>query len=88
MNGLDERKRDSEVPRSENMIQYAFNKFNQLDEGNPRESIQTALRNYQILNKAVEKYQKENNKEKVNPQTPIVTADDVKREMYRESLER
>ena len=83
MNGLDERQRDSEVPKSENMIQYAFNKFNQLDEGNLKESILTALNNYKTLNQAVLEYKAEKSKEKVNPQTPIVTAQDIIDEMYR-----
>lgn len=82
MSNLDERRRDGSVPKSENMIQYAFTKYNSM--GNVMESIKTTPRIYREVHQARESY-KEAKKEaqKQNEQTPVVTAQDIKDEMYR-----
>ena len=79
MSNLDERRRDPNTPRGENMVQYAFNQYNKT--GDTLESMKATPRTVQ---QAKEKYREA--KEKLqgkNEQTPIVTAQDIKDEMYR-----
>ena len=82
MSNLDERRRDASVPKSENMIQYAFDKYNSM--GNIMESIKSTPRIYREVQQARENYEEAKEaRQNQNEQTPIVTAQDIKDEMYR-----
>ncbi len=82
MSNLDERKRDSNMPKSENMIQYAFNKYNSM--GDIMESIKSTPRIYREVQQARENYrQAKEERQNQNEQTPVVSAQDIKDEMYR-----
>lgn len=82
MSNLDERRRDSNVPRSENMIQYAFNQYNNTRD--LMDSIKATPKIYRTVHQARTEYKvaKEAIQAK-NEQTPVVTAQDIKDEMYR-----
>jgi hypothetical protein len=82
MSNLDERRRDPNTPRGENMVQYAFNQYNKTRD--TLESMKETPKIYRIVQQAREKYRaaKEKMQEK-NEQTPVVTAQDIKDEMYR-----
>jgi len=82
MSSLDTRKRDSDVPKSENMVQYAFNQYNKMKD--VMESIKSTPKIDRTVQQARNEYKiaKEANKAK-NEQTPVITAEDIKNEMYR-----
>lgn len=82
MSSLDERRRDPNTPRGENMIQYAFNQYNQTS--GTLESMKETPKIYRTVLQAREKYRAA--KEKMQgkeEQTPVVSAQDIKDEMYR-----
>lgn len=83
MSNLDERRRDSSMPKSENMIQYAFTKYNGM--GNDvMESIKSTPKIYREVHQARENYQEAKEaRQGQNEQTPVVSAQDIKDEMYR-----
>lgn len=82
MSNLDERRRDPNTPRGENMVQYAFNQYNKT--GDTLESMKATPRIYRTVQQAREKYKEAKDKlQGRNEQTPIVTAQDIKDEMYR-----
>lgn len=82
MSNLDGRQRDASMPKSENMIQYAFNKYNSM--GNVMESIKSTPKIYREVRQARENYiEAKEARQGQNEQTPIVTAKDIKDEMYR-----
>lgn len=82
MSNLDERRRDASVPKSENMIQYAFNKYNSTRD--LMESIKSTPKIYREVQQARENYREAKEaRQNQNEQTPVVTAQDIKDEMYR-----
>ena len=82
MSNLDERQRDATVPRSENMIQYAFDRFNSMRD--VVESIKSTPNIDREVRQARANYEKAKEKGNTpNEQTPVVTAQDIKDEMYR-----
>lgn len=82
MSNLDGRQRDASMPKSENMIQYAFNKYNNM--GNVMESVKSTPRIYREVRQAKENYKEAKEaRQGQNEQTPVVTAQDIKDEMYR-----
>lgn len=82
MSNLDGRQRDASMPKSENMIQYAFNEYNNM--GNVMESVKSTPRIYREVSQAKENYKEEKaTRQKQNEHTPIVSAQDIKDEMYR-----
>lgn len=83
MSNLDGRQRDASMPKSENMIQYAFNKYNSM--GNDiMESIKSTPRLDREVRQAKENYkQAKEARQAQNEQTPVVSAQDIKDEMYR-----
>lgn len=82
MSNLAGRQRDASMPKSENMIQYAFNKYNSM--GNVMESIKSTPKIYREVRQARENYiEAKEARQGQNEQTPIVTAKDIKDEMYR-----
>ena len=82
MSSLDTRKRDSDVPKIENIVQYAFNQYNKMKD--VMESIKSTPKIDRTVQQARNEYKiaKEANKAK-NEQTPVITAEDIKNEMYR-----
>lgn len=83
MNNLDERKRNANLPKSENMIQYAYGKYNNTKD--TIESIKLTSKIYREVQNARREYlmAREASKVKDEQQTPIVTAKDIQDEMYR-----
>lgn len=82
MSNLDGRQRDASMPKSENMIQYAFNEYNNME--NVMESVKSTPRIYREVRQAKENYKEAKAaRQKQNEQTPIVSAQDIKDEMYR-----
>lgn len=82
MSNLDERQRDASVPKSENMIQYAFNNYNNTKD--TMESIKSTPRIYREVHQAKANYKEAKEaRQAKNEQTPVVTAQDIKDEMYR-----
>lgn len=82
MSNLDTRQRDPNVPKSENMIQYAFNQYNQMRD--PIETIKSTPNIYRTVKRAREEYKAAKTATQAKEeQTPIVTAQEIKDEMYR-----
>lgn len=83
MSNLDERQRDDSVGKSESMVQYAFNKYNNM-RGNVKEAIKATPNLDREVRQAREKYKAAKvAMQNKNEQMPIVTAQDIKDEMYR-----
>lgn len=82
MSNLDERQRNARTPKSENMIQYAFTQYNNTRD--LMESIKSTPKIYRAVHQARTEYKaaKQAIQDK-NEQTPVVTAQDIKDEMYR-----
>ena len=82
MSDLDGRQRDASMPKSENMIQHAFNKYNSM--GNIMESIKSTPKIYREVHQARANYKEaKETRQNQNEQTPVVSAQDIKDEMYR-----
>jgi len=82
MSNLDERRRDPNTPKGENMIQYAFNQYNKTRD--TLESMKATPAIYRTVRQAREEYkQVKAQTQNKNEQTPVVTAQDIKDEMYR-----
>ncbi|MCI9246761.1 MAG: hypothetical protein HFJ30_06545 [Clostridia bacterium] len=82
MSDLDGRQRDASVPKSENMIQYAFKQYNNTKD--TMESIKSTPKIYREVNQARANYkQAKEVRQAQNEQTPVVSAQDIKDEMYR-----
>ncbi len=83
MSNLDTRQRDSNMPKSENMIQRAFDRYNNTGR-DAMESIKITPSIAREVRQATEKYRKaKETTQAKEAQTPIVTAQDIMDEMYR-----
>lgn len=82
MSNLDGRQRDANMPKSENMIQYAFNQYNNTKD--TMEGIKLTPKIYREVNQARANYKEAKEaRQNQNEQTPVVSAQDIKDEMYR-----
>ena len=83
MSNLDGRQRDASMPKSENMIQYVFNKYNSMG-NDSMEGIKSTPKIVREVHEARENYKEaKKTRQAQNEQTPIVSAQDIKNEMYR-----
>lgn len=83
MSNLDGRQRDPNVPMSANMIQYIFNQYNSMGK-DVIESIKGTPKIVREFQQARGNYKQAKKERQVqSEQTPIVSAQDIKDEMYR-----